>query len=94
MKTPSHRNFYNFVFILVQILTVLAFIGVQIFAKPRYVELLQQFIQIYITGFLILRFNPITGKGTTFDDFDRKIAFNSGLFLFTAMVPDLMTWMN
>jgi hypothetical protein len=48
---------------------------------PKYLESLDSIVQIYISLFLIVRFNPF--RKIVFTDLDRKIGFSAGLFLFT-----------
>ena len=47
---------------------------------PQYLSTLESILQLYVAGFLILKFNPLFGK-ETFDAFDRRIVFSSALFL-------------
>lgn len=46
---------------------------------PAYLSTLNMILRIYVSLFLILRFNPYVKN--TFTDFDRKIAYTSGIFL-------------
>ena len=46
---------------------------------PEYLDYLNSFIKIYISLFLIYRFNPF--RSVNFTTLDSKIAFSSGLFL-------------
>jgi hypothetical protein len=56
---------------------------------PRYLYLLKMGIKIYVSLFLMIRFNPYFK--TTFTDFDRKIAYTAGIFLFlTTTLTDLI----
>jgi hypothetical protein len=48
---------------------------------PQYLDDLQYYIKIYVSLFLIYRFNPF--RRIKFTQLDAKIAFSSGLFLFT-----------
>jgi len=49
--------------------------------KPEYLMYLDNIVQVYISLFLIIRFNPF--RKIIFTNLDRKIAFSAGLFLFT-----------
>jgi hypothetical protein len=51
---------------------------------PEYLSMLEYFIKIYISLFLIYRFNPF--RQVTFTDLDVKIAFNAGWFLLTTTI--------
>ena len=46
---------------------------------PYYLEYLNSFIKYYVILFLLYHFNPISNH--KFDNFDKKIVFNSALFL-------------
>ena len=47
---------------------------------PAYLEYIDSIVRIYISLFLIIRFNPL--RKIVFTDLDRKIGFSAGLFLF------------
>lgn len=49
---------------------------------PEYINTLQYYLKIYISLFLIIRFNNF--RQIQFTELDRKIAFNAGVFLFSA----------
>lgn len=46
---------------------------------PEYLDTLHSFVKVYISLFLIYRFNPF--RRVRFTELDAKIAFSSGLFL-------------
>mgnify|MGYP005659277531 CR=1 FL=1 len=46
---------------------------------PNYLSTLNTFIKYYVIIFLLFHFNPLSKH--KFDDFDKKIVFNSALFL-------------
>ena len=48
-------------------------------SSPEYLNSIQSIMKIYISLFLIYRFNPF--RSVTFTTLDSKIAFSSGLFL-------------
>jgi hypothetical protein len=50
-------------------------------SKPAYLVYLDSIVQVYISLFLIIRFNPL--RKIVFTDLDRKICYSAGLFLFT-----------
>jgi hypothetical protein len=50
-------------------------------SAPNYLNYMDSYVQIYISLFLIIRFNPF--RKIVFTDLDRKIGFSAGLFLFT-----------
>lgn len=49
--------------------------------SPAYLDDLDYYIKIYISLFLLWRFN--TFRDIKFNELDRKIAFSAGVFLFT-----------
>lgn len=75
----QNRLFDAFIFISYLTYGLLA-IGITTTA-PKYISLLDSIVQIYISLFLIIRFNPF--RKIVFTDLDRKICFSAGLFLFT-----------
>jgi hypothetical protein len=48
--------------------------------KPIYLDTLQTGVQLYISIFLIIQFNPWI-KRIHYDELDRKVAFSAGKFL-------------
>ena len=56
---------------------------------PNYLYLLNMAMRIYVSLFLIIRFNPyVTNR---FTEFDRKIAYTSGIFLIlTTTLTDIV----
>ena len=62
------------------ILYFLAFLGITSLA-PDYISYLRIFLKIYVALLLIFFYNPITYKEKKFTDFDRKLAFQAGIFL-------------
>jgi len=53
-------------------------------SSPQYLAQMDYYIKIYISLFLLWRFNPF--RTITFNDLDRRIAFTAGLFLFTTTI--------
>lgn len=62
------------------ILYFLILIGVSVNA-PSYLDSVDYYAKIYVSLFLLYRFNMF--RKITFTDLDRKIVFSAGLFLFT-----------
>ena len=65
---------------LTYFLYFIAIFGVLKFA-PHYLEDLRNFIKIFISGILIIKFNPFTNKKKILTDIDRHIVFSAGCFL-------------
>jgi hypothetical protein len=61
---------------------------------PQYLNDLQYYVKIYVSFFLILRFNPF--RRTKFTELDARIAFSSGMFLLTTTAIDkiLITYLK
>lgn len=49
---------------------------------PQYLDTLNSYVKIYVSLFLILRFNPF--RKVKFTELDGKVAFSAGMFLLTA----------
>jgi len=62
------------------VLLVISYIGIWQLA-PSYLEILRTVIQVYISLFLIIRFNPYVLR-PNFSELDRNVAFNAGIFVF------------
>jgi hypothetical protein len=82
LKTQS--KIYDFYIYLSYFVLILSFFGISFFS-PTYIDFFQNFIKLYISLFLIWRFNPLRTK-QHFTDLDRKIAFSSGTFLLTTSI--------
>ena len=48
---------------------------------PQYLNDLQYYVKMYVSLFLIVRFNPF--RSVRFNELDGKIAFSAGVFLIT-----------
>jgi hypothetical protein len=72
---------FDYVFYFSYLLYFLFAIG---FANnaPEYLVPLEFYTKIYVSLFLILRFNPF--RNVNFTELDKKIAFNAGIFIITA----------
>ena len=75
----QHKMFSAFL-LASYFLIFVAYLGVSTSA-PKYIEVMDYYMRIYISLFLIWRFNPFTR--TTFTELDRKIVFSAGLFIMT-----------
>ena len=74
---------YTYIMYLTYFLYFAVFVG--LFANaPQYLDDLQFYMKIYISVFLMWRFNMF--RKVEFTDLDREIAFSSGLFIFTITV--------
>jgi len=74
------ENIFTGVIIINYILYFAIILGVSINA-PDYLSSLDYYVKMYISGFLLLRFNPF--RKVEFTELDRKIVFSSAIFIFT-----------
>lgn len=69
---------YTTILITTYIVYFLALFGITL-VNPLLIDELEKVIQVYVSLFLIYRFNPF--KTITYNELDRKIAFSAGIFL-------------
>ena len=72
------HNIYDIVIYITWILYFMIILGLSVNA-PEYLNTIQSFMRIYISLFLIYRFNSF--RTVKFTDYDAKISFSAGLFL-------------
>lgn len=75
------NNLFTFVVVFSWILYFSILTGISTNA-PKYLNIYDYYIKIYVSLFLLWRFNPFKTK-IVFNELDRKIAFTAGVFLFT-----------
>jgi len=78
---------FNIFIITTYALYILFAIGI-VKSAPQYLETLDYYVKIYISLFLLWRFNPF--RTINFTELDRKISFSAGLFLFTTSAINQM----
>ena len=83
--TSIQNNIFNAAIFVTYALYFLIIFGISTRA-PEYLEVIQYWVKIYVSLFLIIRFNFL--RKVQFTDLDRKIAFASGLFLLTTTIVD------
>lgn len=49
--------------------------------EPKYLKIIHEYLPIYISLFLIIRFNPF--RSVKFTKYDQKIVFYAGTLIFT-----------
>ena len=74
------HNLFSLVMLVSYILIVAVYLGLSSNASS-YLETIDYYLRIYISLFLILRFNPF--MTIVFSELDRKIVFSAGLLIFT-----------
>ena len=84
---------FSFILYLRWILYFIILLGLSAKA-PQYLNDLQYYVKIYVSCFLILRFNPF--RQTKFTELDASIAFSAGMFLLTTTAIDtiLITYLK
>jgi hypothetical protein len=83
------ERMYDIVFVITYLLYFIIAFGLDKRA-PDYLNKLDNFIKIYISLFLIIRFNPF--RDTKFTELDRKIVFSAAVFvLATTTINKLLT---
>ena len=80
--TDFQMYVFDAIVILTYFLYVLVIVGVGKNA-PEYVDDVNYYVKLYISLFLIWRFNTFRSSSSVqFNELDKKIAFNAGIFLF------------
>jgi hypothetical protein len=74
-----HEHLFNIMLFLMYAIYIGTAIGLSIANAPNYLTTLDYYIKLYISLFLIIRFNPFTK--TEFTKFDKKVVYNAGVFL-------------
>jgi len=79
--TSFQNNAFSIIIIMTYLIYIIGIIGISNNA-PIYLEDFDYYVKIYISLFLLWRFNMFRTIKLT--ELDRKIAFSAGLFLFTS----------
>ena len=86
-------NVYRYSTIIYYFLYALSLVGVSLVA-PLYLTYFSSLVKIYISLFLIYKFNPFKKK-ITCNDYDKSLIFNSAIFLLlTTTIGDLLKSLN
>ena len=75
---------YSYLVYLTYIFYILIFLG--IWTETTYLSVILDTIRLFVSFFLIARFNPF--RKTEFNNFDKKIAFHAGILLFSITTLD------
>ena len=78
------EKFFDGIIIILYILIISSILGIFNNASS-YLNVIDYYFRIYICLFLIWRFNPFRSIDI-FTNLDRKIAFNSGMFILTTTI--------
>lgn len=77
---PIHKQAIDMMTYGSYVLYAIAFSGILSF-NPNYLSTLETITQVYISLFLIIRFNPLVKK-STMTKLDKNMAYKAGIFLF------------
>jgi len=81
ISNKVQEHIFDFTFLIIYFLYFLIALGISATA-PKYLSFLDYYVKIYVSLFLILRFNPF--RHVKFTKLDKKIAYNAGLFVLFA----------
>jgi hypothetical protein len=81
----THKEFFTYGMLGLNTVYIAVAIGV-LDKKPVIIKSLDFWIKVYMGLYLIWRFNPFFPG--TFTDFDRRIVFAAGTFLFSITIVD------
>ncbi len=84
---------FSFIMYLTWVLYFIILLGLSANA-PEYLSSLQYYVKIYVSLFLVIRFNPF--RYHRFTELDAQIAFSAGMFLLTTSAIDklLITYLK
>ena len=89
MKLSSyHETFFNVIIFLNYVVYIVTFLGLYNF-DPKYLDDFHFYFQLYICLFLIIHFFPF--RKVRFEHVDRRIAFSSGIIIFTTVILNQLT---
>ena len=79
-----HTSAYLWTVFLIHVTYAIVLIGL-VETEPTYLTTIEYYVKVYVSIFLILRFNPYwhTGK---FTEIDRRIVFSAAIFIVTTSV--------
>jgi hypothetical protein len=83
---------FDYVVLATYILYIVAFLGLSVSA-PQYLSKLDQFLKIYVSMFLVVRFNPFR-DAVPFTELDKRIAFSAGMLLITSSFLTQLQFLN
>lgn len=88
-----HQDTFQYIRYAFYIITIITFTGIMS-VDPKYLNVLEAIIQVYIAAFLMVKFNPLVKSKKDMSDFDRQIAYTAGVFLFFTSILGiaLKTW--
>jgi len=88
-KLRWHENIFLYLLYFSYFLYAFSFLVNIGFGLDKLANFIRILIKLYTGGILILKFNSLSDK-RNFSKFDRKLAFQAGLFLFSTSVLSLI----
>lgn len=85
-----HKTAYTVALYTNYAVTAAAVLGLRVLPTP-YAALLRRAVQGYVAIFLVARFWPFGAHLSSFDSFDRQIAFSAGVMIGATMLPISVT---
>jgi hypothetical protein len=83
MTTPIHHYLFDASVAFLHIAYVALAFGI-LDQAPNYLETIDYWVKVFMSLFLLWRFNP--WAKIAFSDFDRRVVFSAGMFLFTVTI--------
>ena len=89
----NHEKLFIYGLYSSYVLFIIVLLGLSTTA-PNYLSSLEKFLKLYVSLFLLWRFNPLRKK--PFRKFDRRVVFSCALFLLTTtlLTDAIMTYLQ
>jgi len=83
MSTPIHHYVFDTSVLFLHVVYILVAFGF-LENEPEYLSAIDYWVKVFMAIFLLWRFNP--WAKIAFSDFDRRVVFSAGMFLFTVTI--------
>jgi hypothetical protein len=83
MSTPIHHYVFDMSVLFLHVVSISVAFGV-LENEPEYLAAIDYWVKVFMALFLLWRFNP--WARIAFSDFDRRVVFSAGMFLFTVTI--------
>jgi len=83
MNTQIHHYVFDGSVFFLHVVYIAVAFGI-LDQAPTYLEALDYWVKVFMSLFLLWRFNP--WAKISFSDFDRRVVFSAGMFLFTVTI--------
>ena len=81
ISQKTQMNAFIIATVITYILYFGSFLGLLSSNTSQYITTIHSYMEIYVSLFLVYRFNPLTNNNKQFTKLDRQIAFAAGSFL-------------